>query len=170
MSGKNPLMFMMIGLSGSGKSTVLNKLNAKVVVSSDWHLQRIADERKVSYNEVFRDAITIAISEMSKDVEFCTERGISFIWDQTNLDAASRKKKLESVPAHYTKIAVMVDTDLDTAIARNSQRARVIPENVIRNMNNKLTKPLISEGFDHIMTFDTSGNVVRYEDKDGVHD
>lgn len=153
----------MVGIPGSGKSTAREILNAKYFVSSDWHVERLANERNLTYQEAFKDVIKEATSELNKDVDFMISTNRSFIWDQTNITKKKRSQVLAKIPSHYNKVAVHVDVPLEVSIDRNDKRDRSIDVSIIHTMNNLFERPSLDEGFDAIMTIDQSGNISRYQ-------
>lgn len=164
MHPDNPIVFVMVGIPGSGKTTSRAILNAKYFVSSDWHIERLAKQQGKSYNEVFDEVAGEAQSEMLKDVDFMIRMNASFIWDQTNLTRKKRKYILGKIPVHYNKVAVFIDVSVNTAIGRNNSRSRTIPEEIIIKMFHSLEPPSIAEGFDGIVTIDEAGNIIGYEE------
>lgn len=165
MSPDSPIIFVMVGIPGAGKSTAISKLNAKYFVSSDWHIERMAKEQGKTYNEVFSQVAQDATKEMNKDVAFMYKINANFVWDQTNLTKKKRRSILNGVPKNYRKVAVLINTALELAIERNNARDRTIPEHVIHNMYSTLEIPTLDEGFDHIIVFDGYGGLQHYEDK-----
>lgn len=165
MRNDSPIVFVMVGLPGSGKTSTRSLLNAKLFVSSDWHIEQIALKEGKTYNEVFPTAVKVAAKELQKDVDFVLGLNASFIWDQTNLTVKKRAEILKRIPGNYIKVAVFNNTPLDICIERNNKRDRSIPENVIVNMSKSLQPPTIEEGFDHIIEIDVDGKL-SYRSKD----
>lgn len=75
------------------------------------------------------------------------------VWDQTNLTPASRKSKLEKIPATYQKVAVYfpVPNNKEWQRRLNSRPGKIIPQNVLVNMGQGFTMPSQAEGFDKII-------------------
>ena len=91
---------------------------------------------------------------MNKLLEFAIKNSMSIVWDQTNLTPKCRKKKLNKIPSHYTKIAVYNQITLEEAMIRNQKRpGKVIPPNVLRDMHKVFVPPTEEEGFDKVIQF-----------------
>lgn len=162
MSGSNPIVFVMVGIPGSGKSTIKEKLSAKYFVSTDWWVEDLANRLGKTYNEAFNEVIAQATNEMNKDIDFCIERNTSFTWDQTNLTKKKRRSILNRIPNHYIKVAVFVNTVLEVALDRNANRDRSINPSIIEDMYNRIEAPTLDEGFDHVMVFGSRGQLEAY--------
>jgi predicted kinase len=165
--------YMLVGLPGTGKSTWTDRFKRKhiselneqsfktntpfqynlSVISTDDIVQTIADQNRLTYNQMF-DNITYSFAEKitHKLAKFAFERNDIVIWDQTNLTAKSRGKKLALVPSHYKKICIMfripdnLNERLQTRVGKN------IPEDVMMNMIKSYQQPTITEGFDDIQS------------------
>ena len=168
-------LYMLVGLPGSGKTTWTakfrrNNINTLInlnvfnpqpfqqnltVVSTDDLIQHIADEYRLTYNDVF-DNVTYSFAEkMShKLAKFAFDRNDIIIWDQTNLTIKSRAKKLALVPSHYTKIAVVFGVPDDLPQRLQSRVGKHIPDNVMSGMIRNYQQPTTTEGFDNIICSD----------------
>lgn len=163
--------YMLVGLPGTGKSTwsdrfkrnhraELNEQSYKTnipyrwnlsVISTDNIIEMIAEEHRLTYNQMF-DNITYSFAEkMShKLAKFAFERNDIVIWDQTNLTIKSRARKLELVPVHYKKICIVFGMPDDLTQRLESRVGKTIPEDVMMNMIKSYQQPTITEGFDDI--------------------
>lgn len=138
----------MIGIAGSGKTTVAKRLAAETHaewISSDavravFGLSEDDHSHEAAVWSWLRTAVDVNLSE-----------GTPVIFDATNLTRKNRKDfvkigKARGVPIH----AVVVDVPLDVALARNAGRDRQVPEHVIKDMRARLVLPTLDEGFDSI--------------------
>ena len=146
------IAYILIGLPGSGKSTVRREIQdtGMMIISSDDYIETFAKVAGKTYNEVFEEAVGFAQTYVNKTFEECIENRTSFVWDQTNLTKKKRRSIMSRIPKVYKKVAVFVNTPLETCIYRNNLRQRSIPENVIVNMSNQLEVPSLDEGFDEV--------------------
>ena len=167
--------YLLVGLPGTGKSTWTSKfkrnnrnqiINKSIfenigfkenltVISTDDIIQHIADEYRLTYNDVF-DNVTYSFAEkMShKLAKFAFDRNDIIIWDQTNLTIKSRAKKLALVPSNYIKIAVVFGVPDDLPQRLQSRVGKHIPENVMSGMIRNYQQPTTTEGFDNIICSD----------------
>lgn len=154
-----PTLYMMIGIPLSGKSTWINnsgiKSNNTVVLSTDNTIEAIAKASGKTYNDVFKDNIKLAETQLKKDRERAITEGRDIIWDQTNLSKKSRAGKLTTVPGAYRKVAVVFPhPSSDVLVARNQARSKLgkhIPDNVLSSMMKTYEEPSHDEGFESII-------------------
>lgn len=140
---------MMIGLVGSGKSTISKELmeGRKDIVylsSDELRLEFYGDEN-------IQDNHTAIFNEMLIRTKEAFENGKHVIYDATNLSRKRRKGLLQQLPKSVEKIALYVATEYKTTLDQNSKRERVVPEHVIERMYKNLQIPIYSEGWDKIV-------------------
>jgi len=149
---------MLVGLPASGKSTYIKSVLQKnpdfTVLSTDDYIEHKAREQKSTYSEVFQTYIKEATRNMYNELQSALKERKNIIWDQTNLTANSRKKKLANVPNIYFKEAIMFIISDDELLKRVAKRkeedGKEIPLHVLRNMKNNFEIPTKDEGFDKI--------------------
>lgn len=163
-----PVLYMLIGVPGSGKSTWVRRnrsaMNRPVILSTDAYIERQMRDYRLPYSRMFRRHIQDATQAMQAELRSAVESGRDIIWDQTNLDSASRRRKLNQVPSEYEKVAVVFKTPgrkllnkrLNSRTVRSSNQAgalylpKDIPTQVIDQMIADFEPPSGSEGFDRI--------------------
>ena len=155
----NPVLWMLVGVPGSGKSTWIENADLEegrgrdtTVLSTDYFIECVAAIHGKTYNEVFHDTIKYANRKMYEDLDWALEHNHNIIWDQTNTSRKSRKEKLVKIPAHYKKIAVFFPTPLLDELERRlaSRPGKIIPKGVLQNMIDCLSQPILEEGFDEV--------------------
>lgn len=142
------ILYTMIGLPGSGKSTFAANHPECVVVSTDairGELFGNESEQK-NGNLVFK----IAYARLARAVE----AGQDAIFDATNLQRKYRKTLFQMFP-NVNHVAVFVNTPVGECLERNKKRARVVPASVIRRMSYQMEPPTIEEGFSKIIEINT---------------
>jgi tRNA uridine 5-carbamoylmethylation protein Kti12 len=164
---------MLVGLPGTGKSTWTDRFKRKhiselneqsfktntqfqynlSVISTDDIVQTIADQHRLTYNQMF-DNITYSFAEKisHKLAKYAFDRNDIVIWDQTNLTLMSRAKKLVLVPSHYKKICIVFRIPDDHIDRLQSRVGKIIPEDVMMNMIKSYQQPTLTEGFDDIQS------------------
>ncbi len=158
-----PVMIMLIGVPGSGKSTwIKNTINMEdatnlIVLSTDNYISGIADFQNTTYNEIFASEIKNAERRLTINLEKAVKDNTSIIWDQTNLTITSRAKKLSRIPDQYQKIAIYFPTPHLGLHEKNlncpSRHGKVIPPNILMSMKGILEVPRLEEGFDIIQVY-----------------
>lgn len=149
-----PKCYQLIGVPGSGKSTWISNQDWKdncVIISTDNHLENYAKIINKTYNEVFNEYMSIAVSMMTNDVIKARSENKDIIWDQTSTTIGSRRKKFNMLPNYY-HIAVVFKTpekeELDRRLA--NRPGKIIPDHVVNNMIKNFEMPTEDEGFEEI--------------------
>jgi predicted kinase len=147
-------VYVLVGVPGAGKSTwIANQEWAKdcVYVSSDKLIDEEAERQGKTYNDVFKEYVTTAISLMLDQVIAAREAGKDIIWDQTSVSVKSRKKKFSMLP-DYEHIAVVFDTPPASELMRRlaSRPGKNIPWEIVSSMINNFEMPSEEEGFKEI--------------------
>lgn len=139
-------LYTMIGLPGSGKSTIANQIPNAVVICPDSIRKELygSEEIQGDGKRVFDLAYERIGDELAK--------GNDVVFDATNTTPRTRKAVFR-FPAEH--IALYVCTNLDKCMERNSARTRVVPVEVILKMNDRLIPPSKLEGFSTIIRITT---------------
>lgn len=135
--------YMMVGVPGSGKSYLARTFNVPIVSSDAIRAELFGSEDDQDHNsEVF--------NELHKRVHALLKEGKDCVYDATNLSRKRRKNFLKELPQDVKKIAVVAATELDVILRQNSERTRVVPEEVIMRMFKQMSLPRLDEGWDMI--------------------
>lgn len=137
--------YMMVGLPGSGKTTVSKNLskeyNAIVISTDDLREELLGDVQDQSSNVlIFQEAIRRIIENL-KDK--------NVIFDATNINYKKRMSILQQLK-NVRKIAVLVLAPIDECLERNNNRDRKVPTDVLDRMAQNFYVPQLYEGFDDI--------------------
>ena len=145
-------LIVMVGLPGSGKSTLIEKLNRYmevpyVVFSSDAYRERIlGNEGDQSNNElIFKTLYT--------DLHAALQEGKNCVFDATNTTLKARKRIFEQIK-DLTEInitALVVSTPFEECVWRDSQRSRKVGRDVIYKFYSSFQFPQTFEGFDRVV-------------------
>lgn len=159
-----PNMYMTIGVPGSGKSwwiKHLDSLRTAAILSSDNYIESVARHlsmesgQTVTYSHVFHDYITEAEKQLQLDLKHAIEDNLDIVWDQTNLSAATRRKKLQKIPKHYKKIACVFSVpgkeQHDLWLNSPHRNGKVISNHIMASMIATFQHPSIDEGFNEII-------------------
>ncbi len=138
---------MMVGLPGSGKSTIAKELsikeNAVLHSSDDLREELFGDADNQGSNELI-------FQELHKRISRDLLDGKSVVYDATNPSYKKRKVFIEGLKIGCYKECYMVATPYEKCMRQNSGRNRRVPEKVIENMYKGIFIPQYFEGWDHI--------------------
>lgn len=149
----NKTLYVMCGLAGAGKSTVVNALKNKIdqVVSMDDIREKVFHNRQdQSHN---KRVFEIAIEKLHGLGLSYREEGA--IWyDATNIKADGRKKLVEDMRLYYKNIiCIFVDKTAEDCIVQDCKRPQnqYVGAKVIRKMEERFEVPTFLEGWDKII-------------------
>jgi len=143
-----PILAVMVGISGSGKSTFANglktSLKAELVETDAIRVELTGNAEDQSQNgKVFAIA--------KKRINDYLSNGNNAIIDATSLSVKDRKEWIEIGKLNNAEVrAYFVDTPVDVAKRQNASRNRKVPEFVIDKQASRLQSPTKSEGFDSV--------------------
>lgn len=136
---------VLVGLPGSGKSTYLARLGSRGL-SSDAIRGLLADDEgdQTIHERVFQTVRYLLRQRLA------IGRPVTYI-DATNLRVEERRPYLEIGQQFGCEMeAVWFDVPLEECARRNGARARVVPEEALVAMAEKLAPPTAEEGFDRV--------------------
>ena len=139
-----PKFYMLVGLSGSGKSSYNFKEEVVKISSDGLRKELFGDENDQTHNaEVF--------NELHKRVILNLKNGKNVVYDATNLSRRRRKAFLKTI-AHIPckKICVVFRTPYEICIKRDSLRSRTVGVSVIFKQLKQFQMPQYDEGWDLI--------------------
>lgn len=175
MQNKNPKLYVLVGLPGSGKSSfVKDKFGTDttgiLVYSTDDYLETLAKQMRKSYNAVFKDNIGYATEHMDALLKAFIEYNADVVWDQTNMSLKKRRSILSKFPKNYHKTCIcrVPPRDEDEwkelhrrILERAEINGKMIPHQIVESMANSYVEPTLEEGFDEVYLFDIYGNPIR---------
>ena len=150
------VLYLMVGIPGSGKSTFARKYLREndVWISRDeirFDLLEVGDEYFAHENKVFNTFV--------EHINWALNSGFDNVYaDATHITKGSRAKLLKRITAKRAETsAIFLDTPLDMCLINNAQREGLskVPEDAIRSMSKSLQPPsLQDEPFDKIYIID----------------
>ena len=152
--------YLMVGLAGSGKSTIAKEIEYAIRMSSpkydeygradkvvlissdDIRAEILGDVNDQTQNDKVFSHIHKLIKQAVRDYNH-------IIVDATNLTIKNRRALLNCLDdkKDYHKIAYIVNTPIEKCKENNSKRDRKVPEYVIDNQAKKFEIPFANEGF-----------------------
>lgn len=149
--------YMLVGLPGSGKSTISNELNGEVFSSDALRKELWGDENTQGDN-------TLLFNELHKRIEKGLKEGKNCIYDATNINAKKRIQFLNKIKnIKCEKICILVATDFNVCLQRNNLRGRKVPYEVIKRMYFNIDIPQYREGWDKIIIKRTQDEMNDYD-------
>lgn len=143
-----PRLIMMIGLPGSGKSyraKILAEEYDANVHSSDSIREELSGDID---NQDINDLVFRTLHNRIKED---LQNGKNCIYDATNISYKKRMaflQELQSIPCE--KICILMATPYKECLKNNSNRDRVVPEEVIERMYKNFNIPFFYEGWNQI--------------------
>ena len=144
-------LIMMVGISGSGKSTKAQELsqlyNAKIYSSDELRQELYGDVNNQEHNqELFMELHKRMVNDLKNNK--------SVIYDATNLSLKNRRtfftymEDHQCFPIHI--YAYVMSTSFENCIKQNQMRERHVPEEVLGKQMRSFEIPFYEEGFDEI--------------------
>lgn len=155
---KIPVLFMMVGIVGSGKTSFAESLciekgqegkivKTKPIIHSSDSLRKelYGDENVQSDNNKL-------FNELHRRIKADLLNGNDVVYDATNINKRRRADFLRQLnDIECKKVCVCVLTPYDLCLEQNRNRGRVVPEEVIKRMYLNFQPPALHEGFDNII-------------------
>jgi predicted kinase len=144
------VLIVLCGLPGSGKSTY-----AKYLTESG-HFECVSTDQ--IRKELYGSESIQGDGQKVFGTAFAYLQGyglanMNAIFDATNITSRARRRVVQKCRQYYDLIICKyMDTPLDVCLHRNSQRERVVPQEVILRMYKNFTLPSREEGFDYVET------------------
>ena len=149
-------LYIMVGLPGSGKSTIARLLARKYdyIVSTD-DIRAKLSAAECNNELVFKIAHENIIRGLA--------RGRNVIFDATNIAVKHRQAILQKTK-EYKSVAIVVASTIEDCISRNAARERVVSEEIIRRMWKTFEAPSTKEGFEKVRIIKNSDFILKWED------
>ena len=148
-----PTLWVMVGLSGSGKSSIAKEIAEEnpntVIVSSDSIREELTGDycNQENNEEVFK--------VFHKRIRETLENNTNVIADATNITMRSRRAIIENVKGiECRKIAYLIPKSFDQCKIENLSRQHPVPKEVLDKQLRKFQIPFYEEGWDLIKICD----------------
>lgn len=145
-----PIFIMLVGISGAGKSTIAKDYQAlmdnSIIISSDAIRAELWGDESCQHNpkKVFEIMNARTLENLKK--------GISVIYDATNLISSRRSQLIKQVKPYCKQVnCLFIDKTLNECVKNQTKRKRQVPYDVIRKQLFQLEVPRYSEGWDKIL-------------------
>lgn len=142
-----PTLWVMVGLSGSGKSSVAKEIaenNPNTVIVS---LNNIREESTGKVEDQSKNEEVFKV--FHKRIHEALENNTNVIADATNITMRSRRAIIENVNGiECRKIAYLIPKPFDQCKIGNLNRQHPVPNEVLDKQLRKFQIPFMEEGFD----------------------
>ena len=164
-----PICYVMVGLPGLGKSTIVNGMYKDAdtfTYSTDQFIEDAAAHFGKTYDEAFEDNIKAATESMNALLDDAIKNRRDIIWDQTNLGVGKRKKIINRMKQAGYQVRCeciippesgWIDDQKVWAYRLANRPGKTIPQNILTNMIESFTLPTVAEGFDMITFYNMHG-------------
>lgn len=150
-------LIITVGLPGSGKSTYLARLGVNAI-SSDEIRRLIADDL---HDQSMNARVFAAVRYLVRQ-RIAAGRPVTYV-DATHLTPWERKPYVQLAQRYGCELkALFFNVPVETCIARNQARDRVVPEDAIRTMARRLVPPSKQEGFTRVKTIKPQMNADKH--------
>jgi predicted kinase len=149
-TNSRPRIVLLVGLPGSGKSTWAE--GKRGVLASDALRELLADDPN---NQNIHARVFRALRDLLKH-RLELKRPVTYV-DATNLTPYERRPYIALADLFDCEIeAVFFDVPVSQCIQRNRARGRVVPDEVIHKMAERLVAPKVTEGFSRVSVISPS--------------
>lgn len=152
-----PVLYLMVGIQGSGKTTFARRYFPDALRIS------LDDIRMMLSGKSFRQDFEKPVSAIGNSALRAALSGAqswrqSVVFDATNISPDWRRRGLEQVSEYGARsVAIFIDCPLALAKTRNSARPNPVPDAVIERFHALLVPPSLDEGFAEVRVFHSSG-------------
>lgn len=158
---RKPLLIVMVGLPGSGKSTkakeIEEKYGFKVFSSDKIRGELYGDENcQADPSRVF--------GTLYNRMNRALQKGEDCILDATNANRKDRKGVFRQIRdvGNYDVVAYVVTTNIDECIRRDAGRDRVVGPDVVKRYADKFKMPSEDEGFKDVFIDNSRYDMERF--------
>lgn len=157
---------LMVGVSGSGKTTWVNSHKEYIACSTDSIIEQLAESMGISYTEAFdyiqnKKKFDYITTKFFEKIHECILNDKDFVIDRTHLKRNVRFSLISELKTfamengkHLELSAVSFELSKNTIFERLKNRekktGKFIPKEVILEQINSFDIPTIDEGFDTI--------------------
>ena len=153
-----PVFTMLVGLPGSGKSTLIaQEYYQHLVHSSDAIREELSGD--VNNQDINKQVFELLHKRVKEDLL----QGKDVVYDATNISWKRRKaflQELTNIPCY--KDCVLMATPFELCVERNKARERIVPYFVLERMYKNFDIPWYNEGWDSIEIAYTNAQVTSY--------
>jgi len=150
-------LIITVGLPGSGKSTYLARLGVNAISSDE--IRRLLTDDPLDQTMNARIFATVRYLVRQR---IASQRSLTYV-DATHLTPWERKPYVHLAHRYGCELeALFFGVPVETCIARNQARDRIVPEAAIRTMARRLVPPSKQEGFTRVKKIQPQMNADKH--------
>ncbi len=148
------IIYVSVGIPGCGKSTWFENHRKDTDTTSYATINMDTIREEVTGNPSDQSQNALVASLARQKFLTAVSHGVPVIyWDNTTTQRKYRKELIQvGKKGGYEVVAVYFKVPFDTCAARNKERTRVVPHEVLVRMYNQIQAPDIDEGWTNIIT------------------
>ncbi|HLZ08370.1 MAG TPA: AAA family ATPase [Chloroflexota bacterium] len=150
-SARVPRFYVMVGVPGSGKTTIARSRFPDALRISLDDLRLMFTGR--AFDPTVEPAVATAAEALNESLAvFAAAKKVDVLFDATNVSRKRRAGLIATARQHgLSPIAVYLTLPIGTALARNRRRLNPVPPMVIHRFSRILDPPSLDEGFDEVI-------------------
>jgi predicted kinase len=146
------VIVVLVGLPAAGKSTYIERLGATALASDE--IRRLLSDDPANQS-IHRRVFGVVRDLLKQRIEL--GRPVTYI-DATNLTPRERRPYIKLAELYDCDVqAMFFDVSVEECRRRNRERQRVVPDDEIMKMAQRLVPPTIEERFSRVLVIKNEG-------------
>ena len=164
MTKNTPILFLLVGIPASGKSTYAKAIS-ETTPNTVWVSRDKIRLSTLTEKDKFFDKETLVFNKFVAEINESLKAGNNVFADATHVTKPSRHKTLARITEPCVKVAIVFDTPVSLCLARNEKREGItkVPRRTVYDMSERFRIPTKAEGFFKIFKLEDDGSLTELE-------